>query len=233
MRARDVVSDRFDVPPIRAARVLTRGRRRGRRARHEAMTDAPYAFDPATYAAVVTEVPEYERLQAEVAAATVGLRVGRFLDLGAGTGATTLSVLAQHPEASVVVLDESESMLVVARSALGEALTLVVADLADPLPDGPFDLVVSALAVPHLDGAGKADLFRRVARVLAPSGRFVLGDLVVPEDPTDVVTAIDGVVDLPSPAADQLAWLEEAGLTASTTWSSRDLAVLVGTKPQS
>jgi tRNA (cmo5U34)-methyltransferase len=71
------------------------------------MTDAPYAFDPATYAAVVAEIPEYERLQAEVAAATVGLRVGRFLDLGAGTGATTLSVLAlaQHPEATAVILD--------------------------------------------------------------------------------------------------------------------------------
>jgi tRNA (cmo5U34)-methyltransferase len=195
------------------------------------MTDAPYAFDPATYAAVVAEIPEYERPQAEIAAATVGLRVGRFLDLGAGTGATTLSVLAQHPEASVVILDESEAMLAAARSALGEAVTVVVAGLADPLPDGPFDLVVSALAVHHLDGPGKADLFRRVARAVSPGGRFVLGDLIVPEDPTDVVTEIDGVVDLPSSAADQLAWLGEAGLTASTTWSSRDLAVLVGTKP--
>jgi tRNA (cmo5U34)-methyltransferase len=197
------------------------------------MTDAPYAFDPATYQAVVAEIPEYERLQAEVAAATVGLRVGRFLDLGAGTGATTLSVLAQHPEATAVILDESEAMLAAARSALGEAVTVVVAGLADPLPDGPFDLVVSALAVHHLDGPGKADLFRRVARLLTRGGRFVLGDLVVPEDPTAVVTEIDGVVDLPSSAADQLAWLGEAGLTASTTWSSRDVAVLVGTKPKS
>jgi tRNA (cmo5U34)-methyltransferase len=99
----------------------------------------------------------------------VGLRVGRFLDLGAGTGATTLSVLAQHPEASVVILDESEAMLAAARSALGEAVTVVVAGLADPLPDGPFDLVVSALAVHHLDGPGKADLFRRVARASSGS----------------------------------------------------------------
>jgi tRNA (cmo5U34)-methyltransferase len=124
-------------------------------------------------------------------------------------------------------------MLAAARSALGEAVTVVVAGLADPLPDGPFDLVVSALAVHHLDGPRKADLFRRVARVLTAGGRFVLGDLVVPEDPTDVVTEIDGVVDLPSSAADQLAWLGEPGLTASTTWSSRDLGVLVGTKPKS
>jgi tRNA (cmo5U34)-methyltransferase len=197
------------------------------------MTDASYSFDPATYVEVVAEIPEYERLQAEVAAATAGLGVGRFLDLGAGTGATTLSVLAHHPDASVVALDESEQMLAAARSALGENATVVtvVAGLADPLPDGPFDLVVSALAVHHLDGPGKADLFRRVARILAPGGRFVMGDLVVPENPADVVTEIDGVVDVPSSAADQLVWLEEAGLTPSVTWSSRDLAVLIGDKP--
>jgi tRNA (cmo5U34)-methyltransferase len=195
------------------------------------MTDASFSFDPATYGEVVAEIPEYERLQAEVAAATAGLEVGRFLDLGAGTGATTLSVLTQHPDASVVALDESEHMLAAARSALGETVTVVVAGLEDPLPGGPFDLVVSALAVHHLDGPGKADLFRRVARILAPGGRFVLGDLVVPENRADVVTEIDGVVDVPSSAADQLAWLEDAGLTASVSWSSHDLAVLVGNKP--
>ena len=36
-------------------------------------------------------------------------------------------------------------------------------DLRDPLPDGPFDLVFSALAIHHLDAAAKADLFARVA----------------------------------------------------------------------
>jgi tRNA (cmo5U34)-methyltransferase len=195
------------------------------------MADTPYRFDPATYAEVVAEIPEYERLQAEVAAATAGLTVGRFLDLGAGTGATAMAVLARHPGASVVALDESEQMLAAAGAALGNAATTVVGGLAGPLPDGPFDLVVSALAVHHLDGPGKADLFRRVARVLAPGGRFVLGDLVVPEDPGDADTEIDGVVDVPSSAADQLVWLEEAGLTASVAWSSRDLAVLVAGKP--
>ena len=59
----------------------------------------------------------------------------------------------------------------------------------------------------HLDGAGKADLFARVADRLRPGGRFVLGDVVVPEDPADVVTPIDGVYDMPSTVADQLGWL--------------------------
>jgi tRNA (cmo5U34)-methyltransferase len=103
--------------------------------------------------------------------------------------------------------------------------------LEDPLPAGPFDLVVSALAVHHLDGPGKADLFRRVAAVLDPGGRFVIGDLVVPDDPADVVTAIDGVYDTPSSAAEQIASLRAAGLVAELAWSHRDLAVLVADAP--
>lgn len=196
-----------------------------------AVADRSDAFHPETYDEVVAEIPGYERLQAEVTAATAGLRVERFLDLGAGTGATSRAVLAGHPGADMVLLDESEPMLAAARAALGAAAATVVAGLEDPLPEGPFDLVVSALAVHHLDGAGKADLFRRVAGVLTPGGRFVLGDIVVPADPADVVTPIDGVVDVPSSAADQLTWLREAGLAASVAWSHRDLAVLVGDKP--
>ena len=111
-------------------------------------------------------------------------------------------------------------------------------DVADPVRDlavrerddvaaGPFDVVVSALAVHHLDRAGKADLFRRVAGVLAPGGRFVLGDVIEPVDPADVVTPIDGVFDQPSPIADQLRWLADAGFDAEAVWVERDLAVLV------
>ena len=51
------------------------------------------------------------------------------------------------------------------------------------MPEGPFDLVASALAVHHLHDVDKAELFGRVRGVLAPGGLFVLGDVVVPIDP--------------------------------------------------
>lgn len=174
------------------------------------------------------EVPGYDRLQAEVARATTGLSVSRFLDLGTGTGLTARGVLAVHPEASLVGVDDSQAMLAEARRVLPEATELRVARLQDPLPAGPFDLVVSALAIHHLDGAAKADLYARVADVLVSGGRVVVGDVVVPEDPADVVTPIDGVYDVPSSAADQLAWLADAGFEAHLAWSEKDLAVLVG-----
>jgi tRNA (cmo5U34)-methyltransferase len=189
-----------------------------------------FRWDPEGYLALLTaDVPAYPELQARTAAAT-GTGARRVLELGVGTGETARRVLARHPDAALVGVDSSPEMLAHARERL-PAADLRLARLEDPLPGGPFDLVVSALAVHHLDGPGKADLFRRVAAVLAPGGRFVLGDLVVPDDPADVVTAIDGVYDTPSSAAEQLAWLHAAGLAAELAWSHRDLAVLVADAP--
>ena len=188
---------------------------------------AQFHFDPDSYLELMAEeVPAYARLQSEVAAATEGLEVTRALELGTGTGETARRVLAAHPAAALVGVDASAEML--AHAALPGA-DLRVARLEDPLPGGPFALVFSALAVHHLDGPGKADLFARVAAALAPGGRFVLGDVVVPADPADVVTPIDGVYVQPSSAAEQLGWLRAAGLDARVAWSERDLAVLVAT----
>jgi tRNA (cmo5U34)-methyltransferase len=190
-----------------------------------------FHFDPDTYLELMTaEVPGYDRLQGAVAAAVTGSPVQRVLDLGTGTGVTARHVLDVHPDASLVGVDESEAMLAHARRVLPPAADLRVARLEGPLPDGPFDLVVSALAIHHLDGAGKADLFQRVAAVTAPDGRFVMGDVVVPDDPADVVTPIDGVYDRPSSVADQLQWLTDAGFDPHLTWSEKDLAVLTATR---
>ena len=186
-----------------------------------------FHFDPTSYRALMAEeVPGYERLQDEAAAASTAVAPARrVLELGTGTGETALRVLKLHPGAQLVGVDVSEAMLGHARAALPDA-ELRIARIEDTLPDGPFGLVVSVLAVHHLDGPGKADLFHRVAAVLAPGGRFVLGDVVVPEDPADAITPLSPDYDLPSSVAEQLAWLREAGLETSVTWSARDLAVI-------
>ena len=82
------------------------------------------------------------------------------------------------------------------------------------------------MAVHHLDGPGKAALFGGIAGVLRPGGRFVLGDVVIPEDPRDVVTPLSEDYDRPSTTADQLVWLAESGFDVAVTWAERDLVVL-------
>jgi len=187
-----------------------------------------FRFEPEGYLeSMLADVPGYERLQEETARATKGLRAGRILELGTGTGETARRILELHPGAELVGVDSSPEMLARAREEL-PAADLRVARLEDPLPAGPFDLVVSTLAVHHLEGPGKADLFRRVAAVLRPGGRFVLADVVVPERPEDAVVPCTPGFDFPDPVADQLEWLRDAGFRSRIAWARRDLAVLVG-----
>ncbi len=128
------------------------------------MTTHPHQFYdvPATYLAQMhTAIPVYDEFQAAIAEASVGLEVKRVLDLGAGTGETTLAILGRHPRAMITLLDKSPDMLAIAveRVPADRVAAALTRGLADPLPVGPFDLVVSALAVHHLDDAGKRSFF--------------------------------------------------------------------------
>jgi len=186
------------------------------------MTD--FEWDPDTYLReMLAELPGYEELQEAVAAATDGVDPGTVLELGIGTGETAVRVLARHPGVRWTGIDASEPMLERARARLPGA-DLRLGRLEDPLPEGPFDLVMSVLAVHHLDADGKRDLFERVVRV---ADLFVLGDVVVPERPDDAVIEIDGVYDVPSSVAEQLAWLDEAGFDAEATYVRPDLALFL------
>lgn len=187
-----------------------------------------FHFTPERYLELMhAEVPRYEELQDEVATATAGAPAASILELGVGTGETSRRVLAVHPGARLVGIDASAEMLAEAHLPGAE---LTVARLEDPLPHGPFDLVVSCLAVHHLDGAGKRDLFRRIAEALADGGRLVLGDVIVPADPADAVTPCTPDFDLPDRLDDQLAWLADAGFDARATWVRGDLAVVRATR---
>jgi len=192
-----------------------------------------YHFDPATYLAMIrSEVPDYDTLQGEIERAVRESRANdapRVLDLGGGTGTTSRAVLDARPGARLVLVDENPEMLEVARETLPSARVegLVIADLADPLPGGPFDVIVSALAVHHLDGPQKRALFASVRDRLAERGRFALADVIVPDDPADAVTPLSPGYDKPDTAADVLDWLRGAGFTADIVWNRRDLAVFV------
>jgi tRNA threonylcarbamoyl adenosine modification protein (Sua5/YciO/YrdC/YwlC family) len=186
-----------------------------------------FHFDPLTYADEIRdEIPGFDAFEDAVVAAT-GDGARSILELGTGTGETAARLLERHPDAALVGIDVSEPMLVAARSRLPDGRgSFHVARLQDPLPDGSFDLVASALCVHHLDGEEKADLFARVAAALVPGGRFVLGDVVVPDDPGQVRIELTDGYDKPSTLEEQLAWLADAGLDARVEWSDGDLAVI-------
>ncbi len=193
-----------------------------------AALEGQFHFDPSSYTEMIHEdIPVYDAFQEAVVGAS-GEGARRVLELGTGTGETARRLLARHPDAFLVGVDESASMLAAAREALdGNRISLQVSAIEQPLPEGPFDLVASALCVHHLEGALKRDLFARVRGVLAPGGRFVLGDVVVPVDPADAVTSLTEGFDHPSPLGVQLQWLAETGFDARVVWEHQDLAVIV------
>jgi tRNA (cmo5U34)-methyltransferase len=186
-------------------------------------------FDPDSYPKEVRlEVPCYDELEDAVAESTDGLAARRILDLGSGTGETAGRVLARHPGARVVLVDSAAAMLEAARSTLDPAIIecALAQRLEDPLPPGPFDLVVSALAVHHVESADKRLLFERVAEVLAPGGRFVLADVIVPEDGAPASTPVESGFDRPDRLDDLLAWMSEAGLGGKIVWERSDLVII-------
>lgn len=184
-------------------------------------------FDEAVYDEQIrAEIPAYDELQDELVTAC-GDGARRILELGTGTGETARRLLERNRDATLVGLDEHPGMLAVARERLpaGRA-ELRVARLEDPLPDGPFDLVASALAVHHLSPAAKRRLFGRIREALAPGGRFVVADVIVPDDPADAKIELTPGFDRPDSLADLTGWLEQAGLQASVRFTRGDLAVL-------
>lgn len=108
--------------------------------------------------------------------------VRRIADLGCGSGVTARAILAQHPQATAVLVDFSEPMMAAARTELSNhrpAPVFVVADLAAagwaaPVQGhAPFDVVASSYAIHHLPDARKRELYAEIFALLAPGGLFV------------------------------------------------------------
>ena len=188
-------------------------------------------FDPDSYLAMVrAEIQDYDELQALVAEATESIDVSRVLDLGSGTGVTARAVIDRHSHAELIGIDASEEMLSHARQLVADA-TFVVGRLEDAMPEGPFDLVVSAFAIHHLDDDGKADLYRRISTSLRVGGRFVICDVVLPESPVRNAIPLEDGIDQPSMLGDQLDWLRAAGLFPTVLCDRGDRAVVAADRP--
>jgi tRNA (cmo5U34)-methyltransferase len=148
-------------------------------------------------------------------------RIERFLDLGTGDGRLAALIVDRHPGSRGVGVDVSQPMLARAAERFdGEVrIELVTHDLDRPLPvPGPFDAVVSGLAIHHLGDERKRSLFAEIRALLIPDGVFANLDLVtsatqeqherfrraigrVQDDPTDRLSGL----------CEQLGWLRGVG----------------------
>lgn len=187
--------------------------------------------------------------------------VRRVLDLGAGTGLISAFVYARCPDAEYILADISTQMLVQARQRFQGLPNfrymeqdLARLDAAAGLPEGGFDLIVSGLAIHHLENGQKQSLFHQVARLLAPNGRFINADQVLGENAAaeriyteawrqhvmrssalteaEKNAAFERIkLDRMATLSDQFQWLREAGLQADLYFQHYNFVVFAAAKP--
>jgi len=151
-------------------------------------------------------------------------------DVACGTGNAAATVLDAYPQVQVVMVDENQELLSIAHDKVGrmtteaEALCVTVPSDGEPLPGGPYDVVVASLALHAIIGhdvdAVEAEsryelLFRSILEPLRPGGHCIVGDHV-------------GTL----PLFDQLKAMERAGFTdVDCAWRQDDFFVGGGRKP--
>lgn len=159
------------------------------------------------------------------------------LDLGAGTGLLAQQIAHAFPRARFLLVDVAEQMLEVARQRFAAEpegrFRFAIGDIVRfPLPPRQ-DVVVSGLAIHHLDHPAKRDLFARVRDALVPGGVFINAEQVLaptPEEeranherwhaevhaagiaPGDLSAALERMqADRLATLDEQLGWLRDAG----------------------
>lgn len=99
----------------------------------------------------------------------------RVLDLGAGTGLLSYFWYQQCPSSEYVLVDIADEMLNVARKRFYgiDSISYQISDYSKELPDGDFDVIVSALSIHHLEDKEKIKLFAQIYDKLPSGGLFV------------------------------------------------------------
>jgi tRNA (cmo5U34)-methyltransferase len=133
------------------------------------------------------EIPGYDDLQNQAVAA-IPFPPERVLELGMGTGETTRRLIEAHPDAWVVGLDASPDMVFRARQTYDD---VQLARMEDPLPDGPWDLVISVLSVNQLDDTQRQNLCRQVK---GQARSLVIGDVFTEQQLHDLVNWCEGEI---------------------------------------
>ena len=128
---------------------------------------------------------------------------GRVLDLGAGTGRSSIMVLEERPQCTLVAFDEfgRSYEMHFGGSGTGQQKLLENLRLAGvdsraeirqgdmrqlPFEPSSFDAVITAYAIDHLGAKGRKETLAEASRVLKPNGEFLM--MVVYKDPVLLYT---------------------------------------------
>ncbi len=197
--------------------------------------------DPGRVAEYLSREIPHRQLAEEMLLEALPARVDRCLDLGTGDGRLLALVCGRHSGTTAVGLDDSGPMLARAAARVGEdpRVELRAHDLGLPLSEtGPFDAIVSGLAIHHLEDRRKRELFAEIHALLPPGGVFANLDLVASASPRlherfrcEIGRTEDDPSDRLADLSDQLTWLHDAGFAeVDCHFKWLELALMVAAK---
>ena len=163
-------------------------------------------------------------------------------------------VAESFPDARFTLFDYSPRMLEQAGEILGDRAEVKVGDMYEGIPAGPWDAVISALAIHHMTDEGKRSVYEAVFDELESGGIFVNAEHILGETQelqehyaewhrlqafekglteaewTDTVERMSH--DHLTPLSTQLGWLGEIGFTdVDCLLKDHGFAVIFGRKP--
>lgn len=197
--------------------------------------DAAVTYDPITR----YFVPPHETWVREDAIKLVQGQPKRIIDLGCGTGSTTLLLQQAFPDAEIIGLDLSPYMLIVAeRKAQAQGLSIqwCHGKAEDTrLPRETFDLVTASLLFHETPVEISKAILRESFRLLKGGGQFLLldGNQDTLRDAQWLTNIFEEPYIQEYAQGDVSAWLENTGFVAIEThiiWGLHQ--VNLGRKPQ-
>jgi tRNA (cmo5U34)-methyltransferase len=181
----------------------------------------------------------------------------RVIDLGCGTGTVAKRISEKYPNAEIVCLDIASNMINIAKHKLSDHLNtkFITGDFSKADFDGKFDVVVSSLALHHLENDSfKKEFYKKIYDILNDSGQFINADVILASTDFHQEVYMNRWVeymnrsypkeqifdnwirkyyaeDRPAKLIDQLKWLEDIGFgSIDVIWKYYNFSVYCGSK---
>lgn len=178
----------------------------------------------------------------------------KVLDLGCGTGVLSHLVLKSFQKAQVIAFDLAENMLSYAKQRLRDYQSQVEFKQGDFATDElgcGYNVIVSGLAIHHLDDSNKRALFEKLYNSMSVGGVLLIREMVLA--PTEKLTkqydslwrknlarqGLDDIyfleqhmkTDIPASVENQLNWLQKVGFQdVGCHWRHLNFAIFGGRK---
>lgn len=134
------------------------------------------------YDGIIIKLIPYYKEMVQAIIATIPFQSDQeidIIDLGCGTGTISHTIQQQYTHAKFTLVDIAENMLKIAEQKLGKSCTYINSDLNSFDFDKQYDVIVSSLALHHLETDSDKQLFyNKIYKALKDGGIFINGDVI-------------------------------------------------------